>query len=276
MQNTKAPTTRGRQSAQHVQATEPMRFRSIWISDIHLGTRGCKARILLDFLKHTDSEFLYLVGDIVDGEQLSRSWYWEQSHNDVIQKLLRKARKKTRVIYVPGNHDHFARSYAGLSFGGVRVAKGVIHATADGRRFWVFHGDEFDRIVREVKWLSALGDRAYDLALVANVIFNRVRRRFGRPYWSLSAHLKSRVKTVVNFLCGFRESAVNAARARGLDGVICGHVHRAEMLDFDGVLYCNDGDWVESCSALVEHFDGRLELLDWISVRRLCMFEAHA
>lgn len=251
-------------------------FRSIWISDVHLGTRGCKARILLDLLKHTRSEHLYLVGDIVDGQQLARSWYWPVAHNDVVQKLLRKARKGTKVVYVPGNHDHCVRTYAGLTFGDVRVERDVVHVTADGRRFWVTHGDQFDHVVHGSKWLALLGDRAYDLALVANVVFNRVRRRMGKPYWSLSAHLKGRVKTVVNFMSGFREKLVEHARSRGLDGVICGHVHRAEIVDFDGVLYCNDGDWVESCTVLVEHHDGRLELVDWIQTRQMCLFEAHA
>jgi UDP-2,3-diacylglucosamine pyrophosphatase LpxH len=240
-----------------------------------LGTKGCKARILLDFLKHTESERLYLVGDIVDGQQLARSWFWAQSHNDVVQKLLRKARKGTEVIYVPGNHDHVVRSYVGLSFGGIRIEADVVHTTADGRRFWVTHGDQFDHVVRDIQWLSTLGDRAYDAALFVNVVYTRVRRRLGKPYWSLSAHLKARVKTVVNFVSGYREQLVEHARERGLDGVICGHVHRAEILDIDGVQYCNDGDWVESCTALVEHLDGRLELLDWIAVRQMCLFEAH-
>jgi UDP-2,3-diacylglucosamine pyrophosphatase LpxH len=251
------------------------RFRSIWISDVHLGTKGCRARILLDFLKHTESKFLYLVGDIVDGQQLARSWFWAQSHNDVIQKLLRKARKGTRIVYVPGNHDAVVRSYAGLTFGGIRVQREVVHATADGRRFWVTHGDAFDRVVHQMRWLSALGDSAYACALFLNGVTNRIRRRLGKPYWSLSSHLKNKVKAVVNFVCGFRDELVATARRRGFDGVICGHIHRPEMVDYDGVLYCNDGDWVESCTALVEHADGRLEILDWISVRQMCLFEAH-
>jgi len=252
------------------------RYRSIWISDVHLGTRGCKARILLDFLKHTDSKHLYLVGDIVDGQQLARSWYWLQSHNDVVQKLLRKARKGTKVVYIPGNHDHIVRSYLGVTLGGIRVAREAVHVTADGRRFWVTHGDQFDHVVHGARWLSVLGDRAYDVALFANVVFNRARRLMGKPYWSLSAALKAQVKTVVNFVSGYREQLVQHARKRGMDGVICGHVHRPEILDLGGLLYCNDGDWVESCTALVEHFDGRLELVDWIAARQMCLFEAHA
>jgi len=257
------------------QARSDHRFRTIWISDIHLGTKGCKARILLDFLKHTESNYLYLVGDIVDGQQLARSWYWTQSHNDVIQKLLRKARKGTRIVYIPGNHDAAVRSYAGISLGGIRIEPEVVHQTADGRRFWVTHGNEFDHVVNGMRWLSVLGDWAYGLALFANSIFNRARRRLGKPYWSLSSHLKNKVKVVVNFVCGFREALLDRARERGLDGVICGHVHRAEILEIGGVLYCNDGDWVESCTALVEHFDGKLEVLDWIALRQMCLFEAH-
>jgi UDP-2,3-diacylglucosamine pyrophosphatase LpxH len=253
----------------------PRRYRAIWISDVHLGTKGCKARILLDFLRSTESQFLYLVGDIFDGEQLTRSWFWAQSHNDVIQKILRKARKGTEIVYIPGNHDVIARSYLGVNFGGIRVERDAVHATADGRRFWVTHGDDFDDVVHGAKWLSALGDRAYNVALFVNVVFNRLRRRMGKPYWSLSSHLKGKVKAVVNFLCGFRAQLARTARERGLHGVICGHVHQAEMFDLEGVLYCNDGDWVESCSALVEHADGRLEILDWIAERQMCLFEAH-
>ena len=258
------------------ESSGPMYFRSIWISDIHLGTRGCKAEILLDFLRHTRSAYLYLVGDIVDGQQLARSWYWPQSHNDVVQKLLRKARKGTRVVYLPGNHDHAARSYTGLNLGGIRIRREAVHETVNGRRFLVLHGDAFDSVVNHSRWLSALGDRAYGVARFVNVYFNRVRRRLGKPYWSLSGHLKQRVKNMVNFLGDFRGSIVAAARERDVDGVICGHVHRAEILDFDGFVYCNDGDWVDACTALVEHYDGRLEILDWVRVRQMCMFEAHA
>lgn len=252
------------------------RFRSIFISDVHLGTKGCKARILLDFLKHTRSEHLYLVGDIVDGQQLARSWFWLQSHNDVVQKLLRKARKGTKVTYIPGNHDHMVRSYRGVNLGGIKIRREAVHVTADGRRFWVTHGDQFDHVVHGSRWLSVLGDRAYDAALFANVVFNRIRRRLGRPYYPLSSTLKAKVKTVVNFVSGYREQLVESARKQGFAGVICGHVHRAEILDYDGVLYCNDGDWVESCTALVEHMDGRLEVVDWIALRQMCLFEAHA
>jgi len=243
------------------------RFRTIWISDIHLGTRGCQAELLLDFLKHTESETLYLVGDIVDGWRLRKSWYWAQSHNDVIQKVLRKARKGTHVIYVPGNHDEALRDYAPIRLGGVRVAEEPMHVTADGRRFVVLHGDQFDAVVRYAKWLAFLGDYAYNAALAINVWFNALRRRLGLPYWSLSAFVKAKVKNAVEYVGRFEAAVAEEARRRGVDGVICGHIHKAEIRDFDGVTYCNDGDWVESCTALVEHADGRLEILDWLAHR---------
>jgi UDP-2,3-diacylglucosamine pyrophosphatase LpxH len=244
------------------------RFRTIWISDIHLGTRGCQAELLLDFLKHTESDSLYLVGDIIDGWRLKKSWYWVQSHNDVIQKVLRKARKGTRVIYVPGNHDEALRDYTPIRLGGVRVTDEPVHETADGRRFLVIHGDQFDAVVRYAKWLAFLGDYAYNAALAINVWFNALRRRLGLPYWSLSAFLKQKVKNAVEYVGRFETAVAEEARRRRVDGVICGHIHKAEIRDFDGVLYCNDGDWVESCTALVEHADGRLEILDWLSHRQ--------
>ena len=247
------------------------RYRSIWISDIHLGTRGCKAEFLLDFLKHSESDFLYLVGDIIDCWRLRRSWYWHQSHNDVVQKLLRKARKGTQVIYVPGNHDEPLRDYAEMQFGGVTLLEETIHVTADGRRFLVLHGDKFDGIVKYARWLAILGDRAYNLLLAVNHWYNLWRRRFGYPYWSLSAYLKRRVKDAVRYIDDFESAVAEEARRRGVDGVICGHIHKAEIRRFDSVLYCNDGDWVESCTALVEHPDGRLEILDWADLRNLSM-----
>jgi len=243
------------------------RFRTIWISDIHLGTRGCQAELLLDFLKHTESDTLYLVGDIIDGWRLKKSWYWAQSHNDVIQKVLRKARKGTRVIYVPGNHDEALRDYVPIQLGGVQVADEPVHETADGRRFLVIHGDQFDAVVRYAKWLAFLGDYAYNAALTINVWFNAVRRKLGLPYWSLSAFLKQKVKNAVEYVGRFEAAVAEEARRRAVDGVICGHIHKAEIRDFDGVLYCNDGDWVESCTALVEHADGRLAIVDWLAHR---------
>lgn len=244
-------------------------YRAIWISDIHLGTAGCKAEFLLDFLKHNDSEFLYLTGDIVDGWRLKRGWHWPQSHNDVVQKLLRKARKGTRVILVPGNHDAFLRDYVDHEFGGVSLCSHAVHVTADGRRLLVMHGDEFDGIVNYARWLALLGDWAYTQALRVNRMINGVRQMLGYRYWSLSAYLKHKVKNAVRFIAEFEEAMVKVAALHGADGVVCGHIHHAEIREIDGVLYCNDGDWVESCTALVEHHDGRLEIINWAERRQL-------
>lgn len=249
-------------------------YRSIWISDIHLGTRGCKAGYLLDFLRNTDSDYLYLVGDVVDGWRLKRSWYWPQSHNDVVQKFLRKARKGTKLIYVPGNHDEVLRDYIGLHFGGVQVMRDTIHVTADGRRLLVMHGDQFDGIVKYARWLALLGDTAYNLVLMVNHWFNLARRKLGFGYWSLSAYLKHKVKNAVRYVNDYEKAVADEARKRGVDGVVCGHIHKAEMRQMDGILYCNDGDWVESCTALVEHRDGRLEIINWAEVRALSMLES--
>lgn len=248
-------------------ALRPTRYRTIWISDIHLGTRGCKADLLLEFLKYTEADTLYLVGDIIDGWRLKRSWYWNQSHNDVVQKLLRKARKGTKVVYVPGNHDEALRDYTELQFGGVSVEMEAIHQTADGKRLLVTHGDHFDGIVTYAKWLAYLGDMAYGLALNLNTWFNHLRRKMGLPYWSLSAYLKHKVKNAVEFISDYERAIAEEARRRHVDGVVCGHIHHAEIREIDGILYCNDGDWVESCTALVEHFDGRLEILRWAELR---------
>jgi len=242
-----------------------VRVRTVWISDLHLGTPGCQAVALLDFLKQVDCDQLFLVGDIIDGWQLRRSWYWPQAHNDVIQKLLRKARKGTRVIFVPGNHDEFARKYVEHEFGGIEVASEWMHVTADGRRLWITHGDLFDGVIQCAKWLAYVGDSLYTFILKLNKHFNSMRARMGLPYWSLSRYLKQKVKRAVSYIGDFELAVAREARKRGADGVVCGHIHHAEMRDIEGVLYCNDGDWVESLTALVEHPDGRLEILDWSS-----------
>ena len=238
-------------------------WRTLWISDVHLGTPGCQAAALLDFLRHTESETLYLVGDIIDGWQLRRQWFWPQSHNDVIQKLLRKARKGTRVIFVPGNHDEFARRYAQQTFGGIEVAKEWVHLTADGRRLWVLHGDRFDGVIQCAKWLAHVGDSLYGVTLALNAHLNSLRVRLGLPYWSLSRYLKLKVKRAVSYVADFETAVSREARHRGVHGVVCGHIHHAELRDIDGIVYANDGDWVESLTALAEHADGRLELIDW-------------
>ena len=240
-----------------------LRPRTIWISDTHLGTAGCNADLLLDFLKSVQPETLYLVGDIIDGWRLKRGWYWPPRHNDIVRRVLKLANKGTRVVYIPGNHDEVLRDFTGLSFGGVEVVAEAIHATADGRRLLVIHGDEFDGVVLYARWLAFLGDHAYALLLKANIVFNAVRRRFGLPYWSLSAYTKKKVKNAVSFISRFEEAVAHAARERGVDGVVCGHIHTAEIRDFDGITYYNDGDWVESCTALIEHQGGRMEIVDW-------------
>ena len=239
------------------------RYRTIWISDLHLGTRSCQAEMLLDFLKNTESDALYLVGDIFDGWRLKKNWYWPQAHNDVIQKLLRKARKGCRLVYLPGNHDEGARQFVGLTFGAIQIVDEIVHTTADGRRFLVIHGDQFDVVVKYAKWLARIGDTAYRVLLGLNTMVNAARRRLGYPYWSLSAYLKRRTKKAVEYLGRFENALCEEARRRRVDGVICGHVHTAEIKDMSGFAYVNDGDWVESCTALVEHHSGELEILCW-------------
>ncbi|HXX82962.1 MAG TPA: UDP-2,3-diacylglucosamine diphosphatase [Casimicrobiaceae bacterium] len=240
-----------------------LRFRTIWISDLHLGSTSCQAALLLDFLRHTESENLYLVGDIVDGWQLRRRWYWPQAHNDVVQKILRKARKGTTVVYIPGNHDAFGRHFADISFGGIELREDVVHTTADGRRLLVVHGDLFDGVIQCAKWLAFVGDRVYLFILHLNRWFNAVRARLGFSYWSLSQFLKHKVKNAVSYITDFEIALAQEARRRGVDGVVCGHIHKAEIRPIGGVLYCNDGDWVESLTALVETEQGELAILHW-------------
>ena len=250
-------------------AAQKLHFRSIWISDIHLGTTGCQAGHLLEFLKHTDSHYLYLVGDIIDGWALKRRWYWHQQHNDIVQKILRKARKGTRVTFIAGNHDEAARQFIGLGFGGITIADESIHVTARGKRLLVLHGDQFDGVVQCAKWLAYVGDYLYELALRLNRGFNWGRRKMGLPYWSLSQYLKHKVKNAVSYISAFEEAVARAARLRGFDGVVCGHIHRPEIREIEGILYCNDGDWVESLCALVETHDGELKIITWYEIHAL-------
>jgi len=250
-------------------AAPTLRFRSIFISDIHLGTPGCQAAHLLDFLRHTDSKYLYLVGDIIDGWQLKRGWFWHQSHNDVIQKVLRKARKGTQVTYIAGNHDEAARQFIGLAFGGIDIRDEAEHRTVDGRRLLVIHGDLFDAVVQGAKWLAYLGDYAYMVTLKLNRWFNHFRATLGLSYWSLAQFLKHRVKNAVSYINHFEDALAAEARKRGFDGVVCGHIHKAEIRDIGGILYCNDGDWVESLTALVELETGELKIIDWKAIEAL-------
>lgn len=239
------------------------KYRAIWISDVHLGTPGCKAEYLVDFLKFNDSEFLYLVGDIIDGWQLKRAWYWRQSHNDVVQKILRKSRKGTKVVYVAGNHDEALRPFTGMAFGDIQIVDETTHVLLDGRKIWVTHGDLFDGIIKHAKWLAYLGDSLYNFTIKINNTFNHLRHKFGLSYWSLSQYLKHKVKNAVSFIGQFETVLTDEAKRRGYDGVLCGHIHRAEIREINGILYCNDGDWVESLSAIVETYDGKLKIVHW-------------
>lgn len=247
------------------------RHRTLWLSDLHLGTVGCKAEHLVEFLKHNECETLYLVGDIIDGWKLAASWYWPQEHTNVIRKLLTKSKRGTRIYYVTGNHDEFLRKFVDyrLEIGNIRLINEAVHETADGRRLLVLHGDYFDVITRYHRWLAQLGDFAYEATMAANVWFNRVRQRIGLPYWSLSAYAKQRVKTAVSVISQFEEAVAHECRRRGLDGVICGHIHHAEIRDIGGISYHNCGDWVESCTALAEDFNGKLSLIRWVRMDHL-------
>ncbi|MCW3836394.1 UDP-2,3-diacylglucosamine diphosphatase [Sphingomonas canadensis] len=243
--------------------SERRRYRTVWISDVHLGTRGCNAAMLIDFLDHVDSETMYLVGDIIDGWALKKKFYWPAAHNDILWRVLKRAKRGTRIVYVPGNHDEMFRQFTGLNFGGVEIRRHAIHETADGKRLLVLHGDEFDAIMLSHRWLAYLGDAAYEAIMGLNRWFNAVRAALGLPYWSLSKYAKQKVKNAVEFISRFEEVVAHEAGARGVDGVIAGHIHTAEMRAISGIEYYNDGDWVESCTALVEHHDGRMEILHW-------------
>jgi UDP-2,3-diacylglucosamine pyrophosphatase LpxH len=241
---------------------QPFRHRTIFISDTHLGTRGCKAELLADFLAQNECETLYLVGDIFDGWQIKR-WYWTDAMTRAVMEVLRKADQGTRVIYVPGNHDEFLRDYCGRAVAGIQVVREAIHETASGQKIWVLHGDQFDGVIGVAKWLAHVGDWAYGTALALNDRLHALRRRMGLPYWSLSAYLKKKVKKAVEYVSRFEEVVARAALSKDVDAVLCGHIHHAEMRRIGPILYLNDGDWVESCTALVEDAAGRLEILRW-------------
>jgi len=247
----------------NVERLHPLKYRSIWISDVHLGFRGCQAEFLLEFLQATECRRLYLVGDIIDVWAMRNGIHWPQSHNNVVRAILDKARNGTEVIYVPGNHDEVLRPHIGADFGNLAVRDEIVHTTADGRRFLILHGDKFDHVVQREPWLAMLGARLYDLLLSVNHRLNWLRKHFGLGYWSLAAYLKQRVKNAVNYIGNFEEAVAAEARERNVDGMICGHIHHAEVRDIDGVIYCNCGDWVESCTALVEHHNGSMQLLRW-------------
>lgn len=245
-------------------------YRTIWISDIHLGTKGCNAEMLIDFLDRTDSETMYLVGDIIDGWRLKKKFYWPPAHNDIVWRLLKRAKRGTRIVYIPGNHDEMFRQFTGLSFGGIEIRRAAFHETVDGRRLMVLHGDEFDAVMLSQRWLAFVGDWAYHAAMSLNRLVNAMRKGLGKPYWSLSKAAKHKVKNAVEFIGKYEEIVAKAAGERGVDGVVCGHIHTAERREFTfngkPVEYWNDGDWVEGCNALVEHHDGRMEILNWAEV----------
>jgi UDP-2,3-diacylglucosamine pyrophosphatase LpxH len=240
-----------------------LRYRSLFISDTHLGLKAARTEYLLDFLIHVECETLYLVGDIFDIWKMKTGWHWPSTNNEIIRRVMDMTRQGTRVIYVPGNHDELFRAYQEFHFSGIDVRKHVVHRTANGQRFLVLHGDEFDVVVMHNKWLAHLGSGAYDLLLWLNRWFNFLRRKLGFGYWSLSAYLKNQVKEAVKYIGNFEQAVILAARERGMDGVICGHIHHAVITDFDGITYANCGDWVESCTALAEQPDGSLQLIHW-------------
>jgi len=244
------------QDVQHV--------RSIWVSDLHLGAKSSRPDCLLDFFRHYKADHLYLVGDMIDGWRLKKNWFWDQLHNDVIQKVLRQARKGTQVSYIPGNHDQFARDHIGLKMGEIEIKRSCVHQTADGRRLLILHGDEFDSIVTHAKWLAVLGSGAYEASVVLNRWVNAIRETMGLRYWSISNYLKHKVKNAMQFIDNYEQAVAEEAQRRKVDGVICGHIHRADMKRIGEIDYYNTGDWVESCTALVEHFDGRMELVEWV------------
>ena len=251
------------ESARDPDGPPASRFRSLFLSDLHLGARHCQAELLVDFLESHEAEELYLVGDIVDGWRLKRAWYWPKAHNDVMQAILRKASLGVRVVYIPGNHDEFVRKFVGRQIRNVEVLEKAIHVTAAGRRYLVTHGDQFDVVIQNAKWMAYLGDRFYEAALTSNTWLNLVRSRLGLDYWSLGAFAKRHVKSFVNIVGQFETVVAQDIQRRGLDGVICGHIHHPVSRRMNGVHYVNTGDWVESCSAVAESSDGSLEVIRW-------------
>ncbi|MDX1811470.1 MAG: UDP-2,3-diacylglucosamine diphosphatase [Gammaproteobacteria bacterium] len=247
----------------NVVSINPNSFRSVFISDVHLGTKDCRAEYLADFLKTIDCETLYLVGDIVDVWSMRSSVYWPQAHNDVIRSILKLAKNGTKVVFIPGNHDEVFRDYVEHNFGNIQIQKRLIHTTADNRRFLVLHGDEFDGIVTCSKLLSFVGDFAYDGLLFCNRTINKFRQKAGLPYWSLANYLKAKVKNAISYISRFEDAAVQAARHDKVNGVICGHIHHANIKEQHNILYCNTGDWVESCTAIAEKHHGELTLIHW-------------
>jgi len=245
---------------------EQHHYRSIFISDVHLGSKGAKAEFLAEFLKYNHCEKLYLVGDIIDGWRLKKRIFWPQTHTNVIRRILTKSKRGTDVIYVTGNHDEFLRRYSGVDLGNIVLTDQAEHTTVDGRSLLVVHGDKYDSIVQTQKWLAVIGDWGYETLVILNRHFNRLRRYFGKGYWSLSSFVKQKVKTAVSFISAYEEAVVKDCRDNGFEGVVCGHIHHPEIRDIDGVQYYNCGDWVESCTAIVETESGEMKLLKWVDI----------
>jgi UDP-2,3-diacylglucosamine pyrophosphatase LpxH len=256
--------------ATSISRIRPIHYRAVFISDVHLGFAGCSADYLLDFLRSTTCDYLYLVGDIIDVWQMKKRLYWPQAHNDVIRTILGKAKHGTQVIYVPGNHDELLRDFDGMHLGNLRIENRCIHTTRHGQRFLVMHGDEFDAVVRSSRLLALIGSRLYQLLIRVSTALSYVRRRLGFSYWSLAAELKHKVKRAVNYISNFETALAHAAHQHQVQGLVSGHIHRAEITTINDIIYCNCGDWVESCTALVERQDGALELLAWTE-ERICV-----
>jgi UDP-2,3-diacylglucosamine pyrophosphatase LpxH len=248
-------------------ATDGERFSTVWLSDVHLGSRACRIDLLLHFLRNTRCDTLYLVGDIVDLERLRRSFFWPASHTEALRLVLEKSQQGTRVIYVPGNHDHDVRVLAGAHFGGIEIRRRAVHTTKSGRRLLVLHGDEFDSVLKCSALALLVGDAGYRTLLTLNRLVHWANELLGRPYWSLAQHVKSRIGRAMCFVEKFRRASLRAAAEGGFDGVVCGHIHKAEIVEQDGLVYCNDGDWVESCTAVVEDLSGELALVAWRPAR---------
>ena len=248
-----------------------LHFRSIWISDTHLGGKNIQSRQLLEFLSSTESDYLYLVGDVVDLQQLARKWYWPEINNRIVRLVMSKAKNGTRVFYLPGNHDAALRNYCGSTFNNICIRNEVIHTTADGRKFLILHGDKFDCVIQNSPWLAYVGGKLYERLLGLNRRFNKLRSFFGKEYFSISAYLKHKCKKAVNYIGDFEKHLITEIRKNHVDGIVCGHIHHASIKKMGKSLYSNSGDWVESCTALVEHTDGRLEVIEWADVRQLSL-----
>ena len=242
-------------------------YRTIWLSDIHLGDRHCKADYLLEFLGAIRCETLFLVGDIVDLWSLSNRWHWPAQHSAVLRRLMELADGGTRVVYVPGNHDEPIRDFVGNAFGKIAIERQAVHLSASGKRLLITHGDEFESWIRCSVFTRLLGCASYEALLRLNRAYNRWRSWHGKPYWSLATYVKHRVANARRAIDSFEQAASAHARERDFDGIVCGHIHHPSQREIDGILYCNDGDWVENCTALAETAAGALELLHWPRLR---------